>query len=103
MEIDKNEKGQFAEGRKKTGGKQKGYTSPVNKEFRELMAGFSKENYEKFVFSMMQCEPKDFCRFYLELLKFNLPMLQSVSLETTKEFSTTLTDRIRAIASGKNI
>lgn len=101
MAIDKNEKGQFAKGRKKTGGVQKGYVSPIKKEFRELMADFSRENYDKFVFSMTQCEPKDFCRYYLEALKFNLPMLQSVALEGTKEFKNTLTQKIKEIATGK--
>lgn len=101
MAIDKNEKGQFAKGRKKTGGVQKGYVSPIKKEFRELMADFSRENYDKFVFSMTQCEPKDFCRYYLAALKFNLPMLQSVTLEGTKEFKNTLTQKIKEIATGK--
>lgn len=101
MAIDKNEKGQFAKGRKKTGGVQKGYVSPIKKEFRDLMADFSRENYDKFVFSMTQCEPKDFCRFYLEALKFNLPMLQSVALEGTKEFKNTLTQKIKEIATCK--
>ena len=101
MAIDKNEKGQFAKGRKKTGGVQKGYVSPIKKEFRDLMADFSRENYDKFVFSMTQCEPKDFCRFYLEALKFNLPMLQSVALESSKNVKNTLTEKIKEIATGK--
>lgn len=102
MAAERNEKGQFVKGRKKTGGVQKGYESPVKKEFRELMADYSRENYDKFVFSMTQCEPKDFCRFYLEALKFNLPMLQSVTLDNTKEFRTTLTEKIKEIATGNH-
>lgn len=102
MTAERNEKGQFVKGRKKTGGVQKGYESPVKKEFRELMADYSRENYGKFVFSMTQCEPKDFCRFYLEALKFNLPMLQSVTLDNTKEFRNTLTEKIKEIATGNH-
>ena len=102
MAAERNEKGQFVKGRKKTGGVQKGYEYPVKKEFRELMADYSRENYDKFVFSMTQCEPKDFCRFYLEALKFNLPMLQSVTLDNTKEFRTTLTEKIKEIATGNH-
>ena len=102
MAAERNEKGQFVKGRKKTGGVQKGYESPVKKEFRELMADYSRENYDKFVFSMTQCEPKDFCRFYLEALKFNLPMLQSVTLDNTKEFRNTLTEKIKEIATGNH-
>ena len=102
MAAERNEKGQFVKGKKKTGGMQKGYESPVKKEFRELMADYSRGNYDKFVFSMTQCEPKDFCRFYLEALKFNLPMLQSVTLDNTKEFRTTLTEKIKEIATGNH-
>lgn len=101
MAAERNEKGQFEKGRKKTGGKSKDYVSPVKKEFRELMANYSRENYDKFVFAMTQCEPKDFCRFYLDALKFNLPMLQSVALDNTKGFANSLTDTIRKLANGE--
>ena len=43
MATDRNSKGQFEKGRPKTGGKQKGYESPITKEFRELCADFSRE------------------------------------------------------------
>lgn len=101
MATERNEKGQFEPGRKKTGGKQKGYESPIKKEFRELMADYSRENFDNFCKSMMECEPKDFCRFYLEALKFNLPMLQSVTLENTKGIANALTDKLRSLAAGK--
>ncbi len=101
MAAERDEKGQFIKGRKKTGGMQKGYEAPVKKEFRELMADFSRENYDKFVFAMSNCEPKDFCRFYLEALKFNLPMLQSVTLENTKGIANALTDKLKMLAEGK--
>ena len=35
MAADRNTKGQFEKGRTKTGGKQKGYESPITKEFRK--------------------------------------------------------------------
>lgn len=101
MAAERDEKGQFIKGRKKTGGMQKGYEAPVKKEFRELMADFSRENYDKFVFAMSNCEPKDFCRFYLDALKFNLPMLQSVTLENTKGIANDLTDKLKMLAEGK--
>lgn len=98
---ERNEKGQFEKGRKKTGGMQKGYESPVKKEFREMMADYSRENFDKFAFAMTECEPKDFCRFYLEALKFNLPMLQSVALENSKGIVNEFTSRLRELAKGK--
>ncbi len=100
-ETKRNSKGQFEKGNKKLGGKQKGYESPVKKEFRELMADFSRENFDNFKTAMMDCEPRDFCRFYLESLKFNLPMLQSVTLENTKSIANDFTEKLRRLANGE--
>lgn len=102
MAVERDDKGRFVKGRPKTGGKQKGYETPVKKEFRELMADYSRENFDNFQKAMMECEPKDFCRFYLEALKFNLPMLQSVTLENTKGIANALTDKLRSLAMGKD-
>lgn len=99
--AERDEKGKFTKGHKKTGGMKKGYEAPVKKEFRELMADYSREHFSEFVFAMTQCEPKDFCRYYLEALKFNLPMLQSVTLENTKGIANALTDKLRNLAMGK--
>lgn len=101
MAEERDDKGRFAKGRKKTGGMQKGYEAPVKKEFRELMADYSRDNFGNFCKAMMECEPRDFCRFYLEALKFNLPMLQSVTLENTKGIANALTDKLRSLAMGK--
>lgn len=102
MAAERDEKGKFVKGRAKTGGKQKGYETPVKKEFRELMADYSRDHFNEFVLAMNNCEPKDFCRYYLEALKFNLPMLQSVTLENTKGIANELTDRLRNLAIGKD-
>lgn len=102
MTAERDDKGKFVKGRTKTGGKQKGYEAPVKKEFREMMADYSRENFGNFCEAMMNCEPKDFCRYYLEALKFNLPMLQSVTLENTKGIANELTDRLRNLAMGKD-
>ncbi len=100
--ANRNEKGQFEKGHEKAGGMKKGYESPVKKEFREMMADFSRENFANFCEAMKDCEPRDFCRFYLESLKFNLPMLQSVTLENTKGIANDLTERLRNLALGKD-
>ena len=101
MAEERDGKGKFVKGHKKTGGMQKGYEAPVKKEFRELMADYSREHFNEFVLAMKNCEPKDFCRYYLEALKFNLPMLQSVTLENTKGIANALTDKLRNLAIGK--
>ena len=101
MAAERDEKGQFAKGRTKTGGKQKGYEAPVKKEFRELMADFSRETYEDFLAAFAKCEPKDKCKVWLDALKFNLPMLQSVTLENTKGIANAFTDKLRNLALGK--
>lgn len=100
--ANRNEKGQYEKGHEKAGGMKKGYESPIKKEFREMMADFSRENFLNFCEAMKDCEPRDFCRFYLESLKFNLPMLQSVTLENTKGIANDLTERLRNLANGKD-
>ena len=46
MTAERDAKGKFTKGHKKTGGMQKGYETPVKKEFRELMADYSRENFD---------------------------------------------------------
>nr|DAH17201.1 MAG TPA: hypothetical protein [Bacteriophage sp.] len=98
MAEDRNENGQFAKGRKKTGGKQKGYEAPAKKELRQMMHDFSVDAYENFMEAYLKCEPYQKCRVYLEAVKFNLPMLQSVTLEDKQGATNDLTERLKSMS-----
>lgn len=83
------------------GGRKKGQENAVKKELRELLRQFSIENYNKFIYAMNNCEPKDFCRYYIELLKFNIPALQSIDLSAQESLQRTIEDRLLALSEKK--
>lgn len=98
MAADRNTKGQFEKGRAKTGGKQKGYESPITKEFRELCADFSREAWEDFMGAWYKCEPKDKVASFIKILEFNCPKLQTVTLDDKREVHNALTEKLRQMS-----
>ena len=96
--AERNEKGQFTKGHTKTGGKQKGYESPIKKELRELLGDFTISSFEDFMAAWGKCEPKDKCTIWLNAAKFNIPMLQSVALDSTKELTNDITEKLRLLS-----
>lgn len=98
MAADRNTKGQFEKGRTKTGGKQKGYESPITKEFRELCADFTREAWEDFLVAWKRCEPKDKVTSFIKILEFNCPKLQTVTLDDKREVHNALTEKLRQMS-----
>lgn len=98
MAADRNTKGQFEKGRAKTGGKQKGYESPITKEFRELCADFSREAWDDFMSAWYKCEPKDKVATFIKILEFNCPKLQTVTLDDKREVHNALTEKLRQMS-----
>lgn len=98
MAADRNTKGQFEKGRAKTGGKQKGYESPITKEFRELCADFTREAWEDFLIAWNKCEPKDKVTSFIKILEFNCPKLQTVTLDDKREVHNALTEKLRQMS-----
>lgn len=98
MAADRNTKGQFEKGRAKTGGKQKGYESPITKEFRELCAAFTREAWDDFLVAWNKCEPKDKVTSFIKILEFNCPKLQNVTLDDKREVHNTLTEKLRQMS-----
>lgn len=98
MAADRNNKGQFEKGRAKTGGKQKGYESPITKEFRELCADFTREAWEDFLIAWNKCEPKDKVTSFIKILEFNCPKLQTVTLDDKREVHNALTEKLKQMS-----
>lgn len=92
--AERDDKGKFVKGHAKQGGRKEGTANAGNKELRQLMREFSVQNYETFIKMSLECEPKDFCRIYLEALKFNLPALQSISLGATEDIKETIESKL---------
>lgn len=98
MATDRNSKGQFEKGRAKSGGKQKGYESPIKKEFRELCADFTRDAWDDFMAAWYKCEPKDKVSTFIKMLEFNCPKLQTVTLEDKREIANALTEKLKQMS-----
>lgn len=98
MATDRNSKGQFEKGRAKSGGKQKGYESPIKKEFRELCADFTRDAWDDFMAAWYKCEPKDQVSTFIKMLEFNCPKLQTVTLEDKREIANALTEKLKQMS-----
>lgn len=98
MAVDRNSRGQFEKGRAKSGGKQKGYESPIKKEFRELCANFTRDAWDDFMEAWYNCDPKDKVNTFIKLLEFNCPKLQTVTLEDKREIANALTEKLKQMS-----
>ena len=98
MATDRNSKGQFEKGRANSGGKQKGYESPIKKEFRELCADFTRDAWDDFMAAWYKCEPKDKVSTFIKMLEFNCPKLQTVTLEDKREIANALTEKLKQMS-----
>ena len=84
--------------RERTGGKQKGYESPITKEFRELCSDFTREAWEDFMAAWYKCEPKDKVATFIKILEFNCPKLQTVTLDDKREVHNALTEKLKQMS-----
>ena len=95
----------FEKGRAKTGGKQKGYVSPVTKAVRETLAYIIAEKYppEKIFELLVSLSPKDQIQFYLQILPFVAPKLQATDISIgAKEKDERLEDMLARLAAEEN-
>ena len=75
----------------RVGGRKKGTPNKVTAEFREMIKKFATENYENFIDDWTKITDKEKkCRLYIEMVKFVLPSLSSVSLENNVTVDTTV-------------
>lgn len=81
-------------------GSKAGESSYPKKELRLVFRNYSVEHFKEFVDAMHNLEPKDFCRFYLEALRFNLPLLQAVTLDSGEK-AITIEGYLRDLAQKK--
>lgn len=72
----------------KTGGRKKGTTNVFTKEIREQLEVCLDNNFEKFQ-SMLDrvVDPEKWVAFYIKLLEFRVPKMQSVAVTAGKNVS----------------
>lgn len=79
----------------RVGGRKKGTPNKITAEFREMIKKFTADNYKNFIDDWTKITDKEKkCRIYIEMVKFVLPSLSSVSLENNVKVDTTVS-RIR--------
>lgn len=66
-------------------GKPTGTKNRVNQEIRERINDFLDSNFETIESDLMELEPKERVKFYLELLSFGLPKLKALDLTSENE------------------
>lgn len=80
---------QFQKGREKTGGKQKGYQSPIKKAQQEILAMVVNKEFtpERISELLGQLAPKEKLQFYVQILPFIAPRLQAanISVDTSEK------------------
>lgn len=66
----------------KTGGRIKGVPNKVSRDTRELITSIIDSNLDKFQEDLDSLQPRDRVNAILQLLKFNLPTLKAVEVNT---------------------
>lgn len=66
-------------------GRPQGAKNRVNDEIRTRINNFLDENFEAVQNDIMQLEPRDRVRFYIELLQYGVPKLKQTELKTEFE------------------
>jgi len=84
--------GQFQKGE---GGRPKGTPNKITTELRQWITSFLEDNREQIQADWMELEPKDRIVLFEKLLKYALPTLQAMQLET--EFDRLPDDQLDAI------
>ena len=69
----------------KTGGRIKGVPNKVSRDTRELITSIIDSNLNKFQEDLDSLQPRDRVTAILQLLKFNLPTLKAVEVNTIDE------------------
>lgn len=104
MTIERDNRGRLVKGHKALPGcgKPKGYETPEKKMKREMLGKFVAEHYNTFVESALQLEARDFCRIYLEAMRYVIAPLQSIDITSSEGKEKTIEDVLSDIMTKGN-
>lgn len=96
--VRRDEKGKFVSGTKPSHVKQKGETNRVPKAMRTLLKQYSVEHFDEFCKKMSELQPRDYCRLYVDMLKYVVHALQAIQVEADESQDAAIELRIRHLA-----
>lgn len=82
---------------KKTGGRRLGVKNIVGKDQRAFVAALVNHYQDDFAERITNLSDRDFCKFFLDLLRFVIPQLQAVTLDETPKQDATLVAYVREV------
>ena len=95
----RDSKGRFVAGSKPTHVKQHGETQKVPKTMRTLLKRYSIEHFGEFCERMAELQPRDYCRLYVDMLRYVVHSLQAIQVDTDEiSQDTSIELRIRNLA-----
>ena len=95
----RDSKGRFVAGSKPTHVKQQGEKQKVPKTMRTLLKRYSIEHFDEFCTRMAELQPRDYCRLYVDMLRYVVHALQAIQVDTEDvSQDTSIELRIRNLA-----
>lgn len=80
-------------------GRPKGAQSQEKKELRELIKSLAEKNFEEFQKRMDNIDKPDiYCRVYIDMIKFVLPSLQSVTIDDVTDKKKSIEDKLTELS-----
>ena len=86
------------------GGRKKGTPNKLTTELRDKIGFLLEGNDAEFMERWHKCDPKDFCNIYLQLMKYVLPQLSSITLDDQSKTNTSTIEMLIRLRDGdKNV
>lgn len=96
--ADRDDKGRFVAGNKPKHVRQVGEANHISRSIRPMLRKYTKENFDEFVKKMNELNARDYCRLYIDMLKYVVHALQAIQLETDGEIDVKLETTIKHLA-----
>lgn len=82
------------------GGREKGTPNKATKMTRDLINNLLCEEYDRFKKELDGLKPNEFCKLYVDLIRYVTPTLKSVDVNESNATNSSLAERLRLMAEG---
>lgn len=84
--------------RGRQGGRAKGTPNKISRVTRELINELLSGEYERFKRELAELDAREFCKLYVDLIRYVTPTLKSVDVNETISHESTLAERLKRMA-----